>query len=76
MHFFTGYILKKKGGSSEDNSISWEASAKFQNVTYWNHDNHPSLNDAFARSFHWFTVADAVKLDRSALCVCLRVSFP
>lgn len=76
MYFFAGYILKKKGGSSEGNFIAWEASAKFENVTYWNHDNHPSLNDAFARSFHWFAVADAVKFDRSALWVFLRVSFP
>lgn len=34
--------------------------AKFQNVTLWNHDNLPSQDDAFLRSFHWFAVAKAV----------------
>ena len=46
--------------SEEKNSICWEVKAKFQNLTYWNHDTLPSHDDAFSRSFHWLSVAEAV----------------
>jgi ribonuclease H2 subunit C len=47
----------KKSGESSD---SWETSATFNDITYWNHDYVPSQNDDFFRAFHWLTVAKAV----------------
>ncbi|XP_068656299.1 uncharacterized protein [Aristolochia californica] len=44
----------------DENSSCWEASAKFEKITFWNHDSFPSQTDAFMRFFHWFPVADAV----------------
>ncbi|XP_038988570.1 ribonuclease H2 subunit C [Phoenix dactylifera] len=34
--------------------------AEFRNLTYWNHDIVPSSDDPLVRSFHWFSVADAL----------------
>nr|GEV03000.1 phospholipase-like protein [Tanacetum cinerariifolium] len=41
---------------------SWQANAKFQNITFWNHDNLPSKEDAFLRAFHWFDLAKAERI--------------
>lgn len=64
---YCGYVLEKKNlgkgtdlDTSEENSNCWEARAKFQSITYWNHDNLPSNDDAFLRCFHWFSVANAL----------------
>lgn len=51
---------KKASDQSEEISNSWEMKAKFQSITFWNHDSLPSQDDAFVRSFHWLTVAKAV----------------
>lgn len=62
-HCFTGFILGKKSSDEKTNaetSYCWEANAKFQNLTLWNHDSLPSNDDAFMRTFHWFAVAKAV----------------
>ncbi|KAL5975728.1 hypothetical protein ACLOJK_020054 [Asimina triloba] len=70
---YCGYVLertksvdesnkRKRGkcsGISEVDSSCWEARAKFQNITYWNHDSLPCKDDAFVRVFHWFAVANA-----------------
>ena len=55
-------FVKRKASdmSEEKNSSCWEVKAKFQNLTYWNHDTLPSHDDAFSRSFHWLSVAEAV----------------
>ncbi|KAH1089022.1 hypothetical protein J1N35_003417 [Gossypium stocksii] len=45
---------------SEGNSNNWEMKAKFDKLTYWNHDTPPPKDDPFLRSFHWFTVAEAL----------------
>lgn len=45
---------------SEEDSNCWEMKAKFDKLTYWNHDTYPSKDDDFLRSFHWFAVAEAV----------------
>ena len=65
--FCTGFVIgKKKVGKrkasdkSEEDSGCWETNAKFQNVTFWNHDSLPSQDDAFLRTFHWLAVAKAV----------------
>ncbi|KAK8317374.1 hypothetical protein V6Z12_A13G107500 [Gossypium hirsutum] len=44
---------------SEGNSNDWEMKAKFDKLTYWNHDTPPSKDDPFLHSFHWFTIAEA-----------------
>lgn len=46
--------------SSEGDFGQWESRAEFGNITYWNHDAHPSADDPLLRCFHWFSVADAV----------------
>lgn len=62
-----GFIIGKKSSNkrkvsdkSGGDSNSWQMKANFQNITLWNHDNLPSQDDAFLRSFHWFAVAKAV----------------
>lgn len=40
--------------------IGWETDAKFQAMTFWNHDILPSQDDAYVRSFHWLAVSRAV----------------
>ncbi|XP_065634905.1 uncharacterized protein LOC111993128 isoform X2 [Quercus suber] len=66
-HPYSGFVIGKKSFvkrkasdmSEEKNSSCWEVKAKFQNLTYWNHDTLPSHDDAFSRSFHWLSVAEA-----------------
>ncbi|XP_030511586.1 ribonuclease H2 subunit C isoform X2 [Rhodamnia argentea] len=64
---YSGFVIGKKtigetSGSeiSEGNLNFWEMKAKFGSVTYWNHDCLPSQDDAFLRSFHWISVAEAL----------------
>ncbi|CAA2997805.1 ribonuclease H2 subunit C [Olea europaea subsp. europaea] len=60
---YSGFILGKKSSDEKTNaetSYCWEANAKFQNLTLWNHDSLPSNDDAFMRTFHWFAVAKAL----------------
>lgn len=39
---------------------SWEINAKFNSITFWNHDILPSPDDTHMRCFHWFAVAKAL----------------
>ena len=63
-----GFVLGKKNLDKNDspstveegNSQSWETSAMFHDITYWNHQFIPSHNDDFVRAFHWLTLAQAV----------------
>ncbi|XVF25379.1 hypothetical protein REPUB_Repub13aG0207900 [Reevesia pubescens] len=61
-----GYSGKNNSGKrkacnvSEGSSDNWEMKAKFDKLTYWNHDSPPSKDDPFLRTFHWFTVAEAL----------------
>ncbi|XP_010517287.1 PREDICTED: ribonuclease H2 subunit C-like [Camelina sativa] len=67
---YSGFVLqqasnlnangKRKASSITDENTCWEAKAKFDNLTYWNHDNLPSKDDTFVRSFHWYNIADAL----------------
>ncbi|KAI3506298.1 hypothetical protein L1887_28655 [Cichorium endivia] len=64
---YSGFVIGKKASgkrkASKDDvgpTASWEMNAKFQNITFWNHDNLPSKEDAFLRAFHWFDVAKAL----------------
>ncbi|KAK6933893.1 Ribonuclease H2, subunit C [Dillenia turbinata] len=64
---FCGYVLgrkvshkRKASQMSEGNSNCWEPTARFQNITCWNHDSLPSHDDAFLRSFHWLAVSKAL----------------
>ncbi|XP_057417802.1 uncharacterized protein C12B10.15c [Lotus japonicus] len=61
-HGYSGFVLGKKTSphAEEESSHSWETYAKFDNITYWNHDYLPSQNDDFSRAFHWLTVANAL----------------
>ncbi|KAJ6889182.1 exocyst complex component EXO84C-like [Populus alba x Populus x berolinensis] len=64
---YSGFVIGKKSPGkrkasdmSEQNSNTWEITAKFENITYWNHDSLPSKVDAFVRSLHWLSVAEAL----------------
>ncbi|KAJ4702565.1 Ribonuclease H2, subunit C [Melia azedarach] len=64
---YSGFVLGKKSlgkrkvsEMSEEDSNCWEMKAKFDKLTYWNHDTYPSKDDDFLRSFHWFAVAEAL----------------
>ncbi|KAK2412711.1 ribonuclease H2 subunit C protein [Trifolium repens] len=59
---YSGFVLGKKSSpkKSGESSDSWETSATFNDITYWNHDYVPSQNDDFFRAFHWLTVAKAL----------------
>ncbi|XP_059644021.1 uncharacterized protein C12B10.15c [Cornus florida] len=64
---YSGFVLGKKNLENkkasdipEVNSNCWEMNAEFKNITLWNHDNLPSQDDAFLRSFHWLAVAKAL----------------
>ncbi|XP_052201415.1 uncharacterized protein C12B10.15c isoform X1 [Diospyros lotus] len=64
---YSGFVIGKKkslgkrkvSDQLEENS-NWEMNAKFQSITYWNHDSLPSQDDAFLRSFHFLTIAKAL----------------
>ncbi|KAL3616738.1 hypothetical protein CASFOL_039132 [Castilleja foliolosa] len=60
---YSGFILGKRSPNKETcttNTNHWETNATFQNVTVWNHDVMPSKDDVFLRTFHWFSVANAL----------------
>ncbi|KAM7500364.1 hypothetical protein LguiA_024778 [Lonicera macranthoides] len=64
---YSGFVIGKKSSDkrkasdmSEEKPNNWEMNAKFKDITYWNHDSLPSQDDAFLRSFHWFTIAEAL----------------
>ncbi|OMO65792.1 Ribonuclease H2, subunit C [Corchorus olitorius] len=64
---YSGFVLGKNNSgkrkacdASEGSSNVWQMKAKFDKLTYWNHDSAPSKDDAFLRSFHWFAVAEAL----------------
>ncbi|EEF31943.1 ribonuclease H2 subunit C [Ricinus communis] len=60
---YSGFVIGKKKNKcfqENENSNCWEMNAKFENVTYWNLDTLPSLDDTFSRSFHWLSVAQAL----------------
>ncbi|XP_044495901.1 ribonuclease H2 subunit C-like [Mangifera indica] len=64
---YSGFVLGKKNSAkrkisdtSGENLTCWETKAKFDKLTYWNHDTCPTKDDAFLRSFHWFSVAEAL----------------
>ncbi|RZC67761.1 hypothetical protein C5167_011452 [Papaver somniferum] len=63
---YSGYVLGKKKKPikrktcEEEDRDSWETCARFQSITYWNHDNIPSQDDVLLRSFHWFKIANAL----------------
>lgn len=61
-HNYSGFVLGKKNSAkkSDESSNSWETSATFNDITYWNHDSVPSNNDDFSRAFHWIPVAEAL----------------
>ena len=53
---------KRKACSDEEENPCWEVKAKFDKMTYWNHDTLPSKDDTILRSFHWFSIAEAVSI--------------
>ncbi|XP_023519278.1 uncharacterized protein C12B10.15c [Cucurbita pepo subsp. pepo] len=63
---YSGYVIgrkshgKRKASEESQDSSSWQVKAKFENITYWNHDTLPTQDDTFPRSFHWLTVAQAL----------------
>lgn len=46
--------------SSQENLNLWETRAKFERMTYWNHDSLPSKDDPMLRSLHWLPLAEVV----------------
>ncbi|CAH2080222.1 unnamed protein product [Thlaspi arvense] len=70
-HITSGYILGQGGNpnangkrrafsSSTEEDPCCEVKAKFEKLTHWNHDSFPSKDDIFLRSFHWFSIAEAL----------------
>ncbi|KAK2658723.1 hypothetical protein Ddye_005256 [Dipteronia dyeriana] len=66
-HGYSGFILGKESRGkrkvpemSKESSNCWEVNAKFDKLSYWNHDTLPSKDDTFLRAFHWFAVAEAL----------------
>ncbi|CAE6038899.1 unnamed protein product [Arabidopsis arenosa] len=67
---YSGFVLgqasnlnangKRKASMPAEENQCWEVKAKFDNLTYWNHDSLPSKDDTFLRSFHWFSIAEAL----------------
>ncbi|KAL0862404.1 hypothetical protein Bca101_041522 [Brassica carinata] len=67
---YSGFVLgqasnknangKRKACSDTEENPCWEAKAKFDKMTYWNHDTLPSKDDTILRSFHWFSIAEAL----------------
>ncbi|KAJ4891968.1 hypothetical protein Rs2_31716 [Raphanus sativus] len=67
---YSGFVLgqasnknangKRKASSDTEENPCWEAKAKFDKVTYWNHDSLPSKDDTILRSFHWFSISEAL----------------
>ncbi|XAR56164.1 hypothetical protein NMG60_11036525 [Bertholletia excelsa] len=64
---YSGFILGKKNvykgkasDQSEADSNCWKVNARFQSITFWNHDSLPSQDDACLRSLHWLTIAKAL----------------
>lgn len=53
---------KRTACSDTEKNQCWEVNAKFDKMTYWNHDTLPSNDDTILRSFHWFTIAEAVSI--------------
>lgn len=49
--------------------------AKFDKLTYWNHDTPPSKDDPFLRSFHWFAVAEAVSFSFICYLMGIEISY-
>lgn len=72
---FAGIVLEKRSHDKKDslnmdkgNLNSWEINAKFNSITFWNHDNLPSPDDTHMRCFHWFAVAKAVSFYFLFIC--------
>lgn len=65
---------KRKACSDEEENPCWEVKAKFDKMTYWNHDTLPSKDDTILRSFHWFNIAEAVSIYISYLDRFISVS--
>ncbi|XP_074567961.1 uncharacterized protein C12B10.15c isoform X1 [Curcuma longa] len=70
---YRGYVLDKKRSGNEKCLETpgggfgrWVSRAEFTSLTYWNHDNIPSLDDLLPRCFHWFPVANAFAVNAAA----------
>ncbi|KAI3824408.1 hypothetical protein L1987_05867 [Smallanthus sonchifolius] len=64
---YSGFVIgrktvakRKASDTNGGTTASWQMNAKFQNITFWNHDNLPSKEDAFLRALHLFDVAKAL----------------
>ncbi|CAM8924487.1 unnamed protein product [Rhodiola kirilowii] len=57
---YSGFVVVKKNDGKDKDAETWEAMAKFESVTFWNHDCLPSKNDTSLRSLHWLTVSNAL----------------
>ncbi|KAJ6822181.1 ribonuclease H2 subunit C [Iris pallida] len=66
----------KRAEASDGWSSNWKSRAEFGNLTYWNHDTLPSLDDPLVRCFHWFAVADALHKSITAEELCSTVMIP
>lgn len=62
---YTGTVLARRDQAGQPEA-AWQAEARFESVTYWNHDTHPAKMDSAQRCFEWLGLARAVcALDRS-----------
>ncbi|KAK4751205.1 hypothetical protein SAY87_004687 [Trapa incisa] len=64
---YSGLVISKRtpaktgaSNSSGGNLNIWETRAKFERMTYWNHDSLPSKEDPILRSLHWLPLAEVL----------------
>ena len=53
---YRGVILQRQKGSGCD-ACRWNVGSSFNKFTYWNHDVHPTENDAVQRALEWLPLA-------------------
>lgn len=51
---YRGVILQRQKGSECE---AWSVGSGFNKFTYWNHDVHPTENDAIQRALEWLPLA-------------------
>lgn len=51
---YQGILLQRQQGSECDD---WNGRCTFTKFTYWNHDVHPTENDAIQRALEWLPLA-------------------
>lgn len=58
---YCGYVLKEeRKPTTEDEDRIFKASKKFSNLTYWNLEDEPSVNDKIIKALQWIDISSAI----------------